>query len=89
MARAVPDLAALMSKPGYYRVKVITKQPKTEARGTLSDGTIKIALAAVPERGKANQELVRFLSEMLQKPASSIRIASGLTSPLKIIVVSD
>lgn len=84
----MPSLADLMGKPGYYRIKVIPKQPQTVMRDVLADGTIKIALAAAPEKGKANQELVRFLSEELQKPVSAIRIVSGLTSPLKVVAVS-
>ena len=81
------NLAAIMPKPGYYRIKVSTKQPQTRLVGQLADGTIKIALKAVPERGQANQELVRFLSQELSWPVTKIRIASGLTSPLKIIVI--
>lgn len=83
----VVDIHTHFAKPGYYRVKVTTKQPLTKVIGLLEDGTIKIALKAVPERGKANQELVRFLSQELGLPKANIRIASGLTSPLKIIVI--
>jgi uncharacterized protein len=80
-------LRALMNKPGYYRIKVTPRQPQTVFKGQLADGTIKIALAAVPEKGKANQELLRYLSEELGFPVSAFRIVSGLTSPLKIVSV--
>lgn len=50
----------------YLRIKVTTKQPRTEYLSTLADGTIKIRLRAVPEKGKANQELIRFLAEELE-----------------------
>lgn len=49
----------------YLRIKVTTKQPRTEYLSTLDDGTIKIRLKAVPEKGRANEELIRFLSETL------------------------
>lgn len=49
----------------HLRIKVTTKQPKTEYVGALDDGTIKIRLKAVPEKGKANEELIRFLSKEL------------------------
>lgn len=34
----------------YLRIKVTTKQPKTEYLSTLDDRTIKIRLKAVPEK---------------------------------------
>lgn len=80
------ELREVMNKAGYYRVKVTTKQPATKFVGCLSDGTIKISVAAVPERGKANAELLRFIAKELGVRREHLRIASGLTSPLKIIV---
>ena len=82
-------LRDFITKPGYYRVKVTTKQPETRVSGCLSDGTIKIALHAIPEKGKANAELVRFVALELGLPKNQVRIASGLTSPLKIVAVDE
>ena len=42
-------------------IKVIPRARKTEYVGRMSDGTLKIRLVAVPEDGKANAELLRFL----------------------------
>ena len=81
----MPTLAGLMPKTGYYRIKVTPRQPQTKLLRVLADGTIKIALQAVPEQGRANAELLRFLSAELHLPAANIRITSGLTSPLKIV----
>lgn len=78
-------LAAIMAKPGYYRIKVSPRQPHTKFLRQLADGTIKIAIAAPPEQGKANAELLRYLSEELKIVPARLRIASGLTSPLKVI----
>lgn len=58
----------------YLRIKVTTKQPKTEYLNTLGDGTIKIRLRAVPEKGRANEELVRFLAETLGVRKDAIEI---------------
>ncbi len=44
-------------------IKVIPSAQKTESLGFLSDGTEKIRIKSAPENGKANQELIRFLSE--------------------------
>jgi uncharacterized protein len=70
------------------RVKVIPKSVKTEIAGELADGTLKIRIAAAPERGKANAELCAFLARDLGVPKSNIEVISGHTSPLKLIRVS-
>jgi uncharacterized protein len=71
------------------RVKVIPKSSKTELAGILPDGTWKIKIAAVPEKGKANRELIEFLAEKLRVAKSRIHIVSGETSPLKRIRVDE
>lgn len=64
---------------------VIAKSPKTAWAGAMSDGTLKLRVAAPPERGKANAELLRFLAAEFALPARSITILSGATSPHKLI----
>jgi hypothetical protein len=71
------------------RIKVIPKSSRTELVGYLPDGTWKVKIAAVPEKGKANRELVEFLAEKLGVAKSRIRIVSGQTSPLKRIHVDE
>ncbi len=44
-------------------VKVIPRAKKTEFVGMLDDGCYKIRLKAVPEDGKANEELLKFLEK--------------------------
>jgi uncharacterized protein len=68
---------------------VIPKSSKTELAGILPDGTWKIKIAAVPEKGKANRELIEFLAEKLRVAKSRIHIVSGETSPLKRIRVDE
>lgn len=46
------------------RVKVIPRGAKTEIVGTMADGTVKIKIAAPPEKGKANDELDSWLRTM-------------------------
>lgn len=81
-------MKALFHTSGYYRVKVIPNQPQAEFRGTMGDGTIKIALTEAPEKGKANKELIAFLADQLGIRKESITISSGLTSRIKILSVS-
>lgn len=69
----------------HLRVKVTTKQPRTEYMSTLGDGTLKIRLKAVPEKGRANEELVRFLAEELGVEKNTIEVISGATDTVKLI----
>jgi len=70
-------------------VKVIPKASKTELAAVLPDGTWKVKVAAVPERGKANAELCSFLADHLGVSKSKARILSGETSHLKRIRILD
>ena len=70
------------------RIKVVPKSPKTEIAGELSDGTLKVKVAAAPERGKANAELCSFLARQIGIPSSQVEVISGHTSPLKLVRVS-
>jgi len=71
----------------YIRVKVIPGAPRTEIKDTMADGTIKIAVAAAPEKGKANQALIEFLAEEFGVPRSNIVIISGATDRIKLVKV--
>lgn len=59
----------------------------TEACGIHGDA-LKLRLAARAVEGEANKELVRFLSEFLGVPRSSVAIAHGQTGRRKLVVVS-
>ena len=39
--------------------------------------SLKINIAAAPEKGKANKELIKLLAKLLNKPKSAIEIVSG------------
>ncbi len=47
----------------------------------------KLNVAAPPVDGKANEAIIRFFAKLLGVPAAAVRIATGLTSPLKILEV--
>jgi uncharacterized protein len=53
--------------------------------GYMDDGTLKIRIKAKPTDGKANKELIKYLSEVLDIKEMDIEIFSGLTSRNKII----
>ncbi len=58
----------------------------TDVCGVYSD-RIKIRLAASPEKGKANKELIRFISWRTGIPRKFVRIISGERSNYKEISI--
>ncbi|HTS48643.1 MAG TPA: DUF167 domain-containing protein [Bryobacteraceae bacterium] len=71
------------------RVKVIPRSSRTELAGILADGTWKVKVAAVPEKGKANRALCDFIAEKLGVAKTRVRIVAGETSQLKRVRVDD
>ncbi len=65
-------------------VKIIPNAQKTELREILPDGIQKIAVSALPEKGKANKELIKFFKKTLNK---NIKILKGTTHQYKIIEI--
>lgn len=64
------------------QVKVVPGASRTRYLGEW-DGRARIAVAAPAERGKANDELIDFLAQMLDISHREITVISGATSPLK------
>lgn len=79
-------------KSDYLRIKVLPKSPKNKVVEILEDAdgekTIKIRIKAVPEKGKANAELIKFLSKELNVPRDKISIISGKTEQLKLVKIA-
>jgi len=70
-------------------VRVTTRAMKTKILGALNDGTIKMHVAAAPTDGQDNQELVKFLSEVLEVEKNRIEIVAGDSGRDKLISVLD
>jgi uncharacterized protein (TIGR00251 family) len=51
------------------------------------NGILKCFLKSPPEKGKANKELIEFLSKTLSIPKKEIEIISGLTSRKKRVTL--
>ena len=67
-------------------VKVHPRARRTAITGRLGDAW-KLALAAPPVDGKANEECIRFFAELAGVPRSRVRIVSGSTSRVKVVEV--
>ncbi len=66
------------------RVRVVPNARKTECVGLLGD-SVKIKVCAPPLDGKANEELVLFLSRKLNLPKKSVEVVSGERSRDKLV----
>jgi len=76
------------NKEIYLRVKVHPHTAQTQVRAVLEDETIKIDIAAAPEKGKANDELIGFLSQEFDVSKRQIVIISGIVDRVKLIKIS-
>lgn len=71
-------------------IKVVPGSSRTCIAGNLG-GMLKIKLAAVAEKGKANKSLIDFLAVRLRRIGvrkNDVRILSGQTNPVKRIQIS-
>ncbi|MFN7926170.1 MAG: DUF167 domain-containing protein [Bryobacteraceae bacterium] len=69
-------------------VKVIPRASRSEVSGTMSDGSLKVKVAAVPEKGKANAEVCEVLARHFDVPVSQVEIVAGATSTRKRVRIS-
>ena len=65
-------------------VKVVPGASRTRFQGEL-DGRAKIAVAAPPEKGKANSALVAYLAGQLGVRRRDVTVIQGTSSPAKTV----
>ena len=53
-----------------------------------ADGVLRVKVSAPPLKGKANRELVAFLSQLLGVGKDTLTIIKGYTSRNKVIAIS-
>jgi uncharacterized protein (TIGR00251 family) len=74
---------------GYIlRLTVVPGARRTQVVGLYGD-RLKVRLAAPPEKGAANRELLDFLAQSLDLPKSSLKLALGAGSRSKVVAVYD
>ena len=66
--------------PRTLHIRVIPRSSTNEMVGELADGIVKIKITAPPVDGKANDAVIRLLSEVWDIQKSKIRIIKGATS---------
>lgn len=70
-----------------FKIKVIPKASRSEIVEWEND-ELKVRLAAVPEKGEANIELVRYLADVLEVGKSKVQLVQGETSRHKRVCIS-
>lgn len=73
------------------RVRLTPNSSSCAVKGVFVDANgqefLKINVISVPEKGKANQELIKFLSKMFKIPKSEISLISGETDRCKKLLL--
>lgn len=68
------------------QVRVTPGASRNEITGIIN-GVLRVKVAAPPDRGKANRELIDYLSGVLDIKKSSLQILRGHTSRNKVIAI--
>ena len=76
----------MKEKPARIEVHVHPGAKRNEI-GRFDDGVWHLKIAAPPTEGKANKELIEFLSEILDISKSRITIEKGIRSHRKLITL--
>jgi len=67
-------------------IKALPGASRTEFAG-VKEGRLRVRIAAAPEDGKANAELVAFIAKSLGCPKRDVTLVHGEKSRLKTLVV--
>jgi uncharacterized protein (TIGR00251 family) len=68
------------------KVKAVPGASRSEIVGRLGEA-LKVRVAAPPEGGKANREILELLAEKLGLPATGVSLVSGAASPAKVVAL--
>jgi len=69
----------------------VQAQPRARRNGVVGEhaGALKVAVTQAPEKGKANDALVKVLAHDLSLKRSQIELLSGDTSTRKVFLIRD
>jgi uncharacterized protein (TIGR00251 family) len=69
------------------KVKVVPGSSRNAVVGEMADGTLKVNIAAPPEKGRANTALCDLLARHFGVARSAVTIVAGHGSPRKLVRV--
>lgn len=78
--------AVLMELKTLLSLKVVPGASASEISGWLG-ATLKVRIAAPPEKGKANTAVIKLLAKALDISPGRVSIVSGLASPRKTVAI--
>ena len=70
------------------RLQIVPGASRTEVVGLQGD-RLKVRVAAAPEKGAANRELLAFLARRLGVPKNALRLLGGASSRAKVVELLD
>ncbi|MDD3718594.1 MAG: DUF167 family protein [Actinomycetota bacterium] len=82
------DAGAAISEHRYGTIIEIKVYPSSSRHGTgvVSAGRIPVFVHSAPEKGKANREALKVLSEALGIPVSRMEVIRGMTTRNKTVL---
>ncbi|MDD4319230.1 MAG: DUF167 domain-containing protein [Candidatus Peribacteraceae bacterium] len=85
------SLRATLAGDGHveFSVRARPNAPRSAVKSVLSDGSVKIDVAAPAEEGKANAELRKFFAEEFEVPTSNVEILAGGGGRRKIVRIRN
>jgi len=89
MAEAVVSPFFLATCQGYLlKIHVVPGASQTSIAGLHGD-RLKVKVAAPPEKGRANEELLKFLARSLKVPRQALHLTVGAGSRAKVVEIHD
>jgi len=71
------------------KVKVVPGSSRTAVAGEMSDGTLKVNVAAPPEKGRANEAVCELLAKHYGVPRNAVTIVTGHLSARKLVRIES
>ncbi len=71
-----------------FGVKAVPGSSRTRIAGQW-ESLLKVTIAAAPENGKANKELVKYLAKLFGVSKSSVTLVGGLHDSRKVVQVAN
>jgi hypothetical protein len=69
-------------------LKVFPGAPANSFSGRLADGTLKVKIAAIPEDGRANKELIAFMAKSFGVKKRQVSLLKGLSDRRKVLKIT-
>lgn len=69
------------------QVKVLPRSSRSEVVELLADGSMKVRLMAIPEKGRANEELIELIADYFGVRKNAVELIAGETSQRKRLCI--